>query len=658
MNKTNGGFTLIETLLAISAIGVVSAGLVVKQAEKNKEIKTQNFFREAYEIVRAVDHRIAIDGYDPVLWTKTNWNNEKEIVEDLIAKQLTSESLTNCKDGEWNPVSNSNSETRLISCKLWNDRKNNGEVLSAELVSDSAGFIQSFNLYLSYSDPKILSEKFLEISKAIDNVSFTINQEISGSHYIDYVSTSSKNDITIKECIKNFDDCSIRFSVDRNGGNEYVKADGSNSMIGEHLTFIDTKGQAPMKCVRWSNTARDGSGAWTIDTDEECGIGIYKDDPHPVMVDVVADSGTFKNVLLDQECKVYAWNGSNVVDTGNTSPCGVLNDGSEIVQVVDNIRSKTSEIGTLYAGIAHINNIFINNVVAETIESKFAYIEDKLKADVIESYNQSKISINSDLNVNKDFTISRNDSKGNPNLFTVKSRGLFENEITIKDVLKVEDDSYFNKNTYVGGNSVVTGDISSNQKVSANTLQIKKINVEESSCTVDGEISRATNGSLLNCVSGVWKSVIAESAPIGSIMIWTKSTPPNGWIELDGQSTAAYPQLRAIIGNYVPDFRGQFVRAWDHGKGIDAGRGLGSYQYDAIRNIEGSMLKVSETWANGGGTATGAFEKVGGYRASKTPHKTDSSNTGGVKFDASNVVPTANENRPKNISVMYIIKAY
>lgn len=653
----NQGFTLVETLIGVTIAAIMASGLILNQAEKREEDKIQKLIDETYDIVRAVDHRIAIDGYDPSLWNKTSWSNEDEVVNDLINKKLTSKYLTNCDGGEWNPISNSEHQTKLIGCRHWKERKDYGENITAKLVNDSTGFIQNFDLYISYPKEEDFSEKFLNLQKAINNAHISINQEISGSHYIELVSLNTDNEITAKQCVTDFTDCAIKFSIDRNGGNEYLRADGGNSMIGEHLTFIETKGQAPMKCVRWSNTARDGSGAWTIDTDEECGIGIYKNDPHPVMVDVVADSGTFKNVVLDQECKVYGWNGSNVVDTGNTSPCGILNDGTDVIQVVDNIQSKKSEIGTLYAGVAHIDNIFINNIIADTIESKFAYIEDKLKADVIESYNQSKISINSDVNINKDFTISRNDSTGNPNLFNVKSKGLFENDVTIKNILKAEDNSYFSKNTYVAGDNIVTGDISTNQKVSANTLQIKGINIEGNSCTVNGELSRATNGSLLNCVSGIWKSAIKESAPIGSIMIWTKSTPPDGWIELNGQSTAAYPELRALIGNNVPDFRGQFVRAWDHGRGIDSGRGLGSYQSDAIRNIEGTMLKISETWANGGGTTSGAFEKIGGYRAAKTPNKTDSSNTGGVKFDASKVVPTANENRPKNISVMYIIKA-
>jgi hypothetical protein len=39
----------------------------------------------------------------------------------------------------------------------------------------------------------------------------------------------------------------------------------------------------------------------------------------------------------------------------------------------------------------------------------------------------------------------------------------------------------------------------------------------------------------------------------------------------------------------VPDLRGQFVRAWDHGAGVDSdsSRGILSTQGDAIRNIKG-----------------------------------------------------------------------
>lgn len=69
-----------------------------------------------------------------------------------------------------------------------------------------------------------------------------------------------------------------------------------------------------------------------------------------------------------------------------------------------------------------------------------------------------------------------------------------------------------------------------------------------------------------------------------------------------------YPGLAAVflLGN-LPDLRGEFIRGWDDGRGIDAGREILSAQGDAIRNITGTFgngqteanAAISFTTANG-----------------------------------------------------------
>lgn len=70
----------------------------------------------------------------------------------------------------------------------------------------------------------------------------------------------------------------------------------------------------------------------------------------------------------------------------------------------------------------------------------------------------------------------------------------------------------------------------------------------------------------------------------GAIMAFYRSSPPAGWLECNGQSTAGYPALAALIGGNVPDLRGEFIRGWAHDRtGIpDANRALGSWEDGAI----------------------------------------------------------------------------
>lgn len=100
------------------------------------------------------------------------------------------------------------------------------------------------------------------------------------------------------------------------------------------------------------------------------------------------------------------------------------------------------------------------------------------------------------------------------------------------------------------------------------------------------------------------------------------------------------------MGNQVPDLRGVFLRG--HGGNSAA---LGIQQSDAIRNIYGSIAGY-----NGGIRAmNGAFKW--GWNENATSAGNNFNIPSGVYFDASLVVPTANENRPVNQAVRYLIRA-
>nr|WBW56542.1 hypothetical protein PKDMPDAK_00046 [Escherichia coli] len=73
---------------------------------------------------------------------------------------------------------------------------------------------------------------------------------------------------------------------------------------------------------------------------------------------------------------------------------------------------------------------------------------------------------------------------------------------------------------------------------------------------------------------------------------WPLETPPTGWLKCNGAafSSEKYPNLaKAYPTNKLPDLRGEFIRGWDDGRGIDSGRNLLSAQNDAIQNIVGSF---------------------------------------------------------------------
>lgn len=145
-----------------------------------------------------------------------------------------------------------------------------------------------------------------------------------------------------------------------------------------------------------------------------------------------------------------------------------------------------------------------------------------------------------------------------------------------------------------------------------------------------------------------------SDTPIGSVIAWSHSTIPDGWLECNGQSTNGYPDLAAIAGANVPDLRGEFIRGWDHGRGVDGGRGLKSSQSQQL----GSHQHQSG-WgeANGAGHAYAPFGSGGGGHAGSGSSDTDNNmwyTDDGIALNGGRV---GSETRPRNIALMYIIKA-
>ena len=143
-------------------------------------------------------------------------------------------------------------------------------------------------------------------------------------------------------------------------------------------------------------------------------------------------------------------------------------------------------------------------------------------------------------------------------------------------------------------------------------------------------------------------------------MPYPLAVAPTGWIAMQGQAfdPDMYPILAQRYPTYIlPDLRGEFIRGWDNGRGIDTGRELLSYQEGAIQNIIGNIFGISESFANAG-TVDGVFQKVDTTPILPyTPASCDSSRTGTLRFDASLTVSTANETRSRNISFNYICLA-
>lgn len=96
----------------------------------------------------------------------------------------------------------------------------------------------------------------------------------------------------------------------------------------------------------------------------------------------------------------------------------------------------------------------------------------------------------------------------------------------------------------------------------------------------------------------------------------------------------------------LPDLRGEFLRGWDDGRGLDAGRLFGTAQMDAMQNITGTFSQGGMPGGTGPFSTTASF---GGVGQDAQPNYT-------ATFDASKVVRTAAEERPRNVALLLCIK--
>ena len=155
------------------------------------------------------------------------------------------------------------------------------------------------------------------------------------------------------------------------------------------------------------------------------------------------------------------------------------------------------------------------------------------------------------------------------------------------------------------GSRPMTGDLDmdDNNILNANqieteTVLLNSIVTKDSACASNGLVARDNIGNLLSCVSGQWKG--PEGAPQGMVAHFHQSICPDGWSMANGAGG-------------TPDLRGQFIRVWDAGKGIDAGRVRGSEQAQDTQRFSDFQVQRLNQWTAGPGLRTSYLPEDGAY---------------------------------------------
>jgi microcystin-dependent protein len=186
---------------------------------------------------------------------------------------------------------------------------------------------------------------------------------------------------------------------------------------------------------------------------------------------------------------------------------------------------------------------------------------------------------------------------------------------------------------------------------------------------IDGAVNQVASVSLLYGDSAIFTCdgktnwIMQKNSPTGGtggtlagspgeIAYFATSIPPAGFLEANGAviSRTAYNELFSAIGiTYgagngsttfaLPDLRGEFIRGLDSGRGVDAGRALGSAQTDMFKSHAHDYDNMQ-----GNGVANSVSDNIATTSDTITPTGYVTGLTGGI------------ETRPRNIALLVCIR--
>lgn len=171
----------------------------------------------------------------------------------------------------------------------------------------------------------------------------------------------------------------------------------------------------------------------------------------------------------------------------------------------------------------------------------------------------------------------------------------------------------------------------------------------------------------------------AGAPAIGIPFFWPSSAMPNAvmpewsnmvFLKWNGAtfSASTYPKLALVIPSLkLTEARGEFIRIFDDGRGVDSERTLLSAQTDSVQKFSGDFYARTSLASVGGSISDSMFGASGVFSASRidsagtiafsTPNELVVQQQQKVTLDSSKQVRTSTETRPRNISFNFLVRA-
>ena len=207
----------------------------------------------------------------------------------------------------------------------------------------------------------------------------------------------------------------------------------------------------------------------------------------------------------------------------------------------------------------------------------------------------------------------------------------------------------------------------------------------------DGDVTQAKlNAALLTALQTTF------SSPVGTVITFAGDKPPVGYLKCNGDTinngntaitgqyidgtdigTVNTSALYAIVGGTLPDLRGEFVRGWDDGRGVDntPNRQIRSTQIDdnkqhghtatTTSTFTGSphshTFNVTHTattvtnWGNQSDQRMGLMD-LSGNDSTGSQYSTDPATATGTVVSNTSNAQQGSESRPRNVALLMCIK--
>lgn len=186
-----------------------------------------------------------------------------------------------------------------------------------------------------------------------------------------------------------------------------------------------------------------------------------------------------------------------------------------------------------------------------------------------------------------------------------------------------------------------------------------------------GKMDKSANGSDIENVSVFLQNLgLGEGSalPVGVPVPWPSATPPTGWLKCNGAPFSAeeYPKLaKAYPKLKLPDLRGEFIRGWDDGRGVDSARLLLSSKAASIleHNHEmhgwtGNPLMARDVGELGTSSVFAVQLSIGDGGLLYSWKDGSGTTNDSKRMDRTNHVSSgAGDGSPRNIAFNYIVRA-